>query len=140
MAENKTRQTGASVKKFLDAIPDETKRRDSYTLVELMQKASGEPPKMWGSSIVGFGKYHYKYASGREGDSPLIGFAPRKQNLALYLFYDWQDEDERLAGLGKHSVGKSCLYVNKLSDVNLSALKKLINTAAKQSRSRHKEK
>lgn len=134
MPKNKTHQTKASVHKFLDAIPDEIKRKDSYILVNLMQKASSEPPIMWGSSIVGFGKYHYVYATGREGDSPIIGFSPRKQNLALYLYDDWQAEDERLIGLGKHSVGKSCLYINKLSDVNMTTLKKLINASVKHNR------
>lgn len=134
MSENKTIPTRASVIKFLDSIPDETRRKDAHTLVDLMQKASGEPPIMWGSSIVGFGKYHYVYATGREGDSPLIGFSPRKQNLALYLYDDWQGEDGRLVSLGKHSVGKSCLYINKLSDVNMTALKKLINTSFKHNR------
>ena len=138
-AELKTKPTGASVTKFLDSIPDETKRKDSYALVELMQKAMGKPPKMWGPGIVGFGKYHYVYASGREGDSPLIGFAPRKQNLALYIFDDWQDKDERLTGLGKHSVAKSCLYIKRLSDVNMPALKKLIHSAAKKNRRKYKD-
>ena len=94
---------------------------------------------MWGPAIVGFGKYHYVYASGREGDSPLIGFAPRKQTLALYIYDDWQDKDERLAGLGKHSVAKSCLNIKRLSDVNMPALKKLIHSAAKQNRRKYKD-
>ena len=134
MSENQTQQTNASVTKFLDSIPNETKRKDAYTLVELMQKASGEPPKMWGPAIVGFGKYHYKYASGREGDSPLIGFSPRKQNFALYLLDSWDGQADLLADLGKHSVSKYCLYINKLSDVNIPALKKLINTSYKINR------
>lgn len=140
MPENKTQQTEASVTKFLDSIPNETKCKDSYTLVELMQKASGEPPKMWGPAIVGFGKYHYKYASGREGDSPLIGFSPRKQNLTLYLLDSWEGQDDLLADLGKYSTSKYCLYINKLSDVNMAALKKLINTSYKINRNKTKEK
>lgn len=138
MSENKTQQTDANVTKFLDSIPNETKRNDSYTLVELMEQASGESPKMWGSSIIGFGKYHYVYESGREGDAPIIGFSPRKQNLALYLLDDWQDFDDLRSALGKHSLGKSCLYINKLADVNMPALKQLIKTSLKHNRSKIK--
>jgi hypothetical protein len=138
MAENKTKQNDSSVKKFLDSVPDETKRKDSYTLVELMQKATGEPPKMWGPSIVGFGSYHYKYASGREGDSPLVGFSPRKQYLTLYVIDDWDKYKEFRANLGKHSISKSCLYIKRLSDVNMPALKKIINAGVKDIRNRTK--
>jgi hypothetical protein len=140
MPENKTIQTNSSVAKFLDKIPDETKRQDSYTLVELMEQATGEPPKMWGTAIVGFGSYHYKYESGREGDSPLIGFSPRKQNLTLYLVQEWDGYEKELAALGKHTTSKYCLYIKKLSDINMPALKKLINTSAKQSRKRANQK
>jgi hypothetical protein len=133
-AELKTKVSNASVKKFLDSVENETKRKDSFTLLELLQKASGEPPKMWGSSIVGFGSYHYKYESGREGDMPIAGFSPRKQNLTLYINWGgWEQYDVLLSKLGKHSLGKACLYIKKLDDVDMPTLQKLINEAVKYS-------
>ncbi len=140
MAENKTIQTDASVSKFLDRIPDETKRRDSYKLVELMEQASGAPARMWGSAIVGFGSYHYKYETGREGDSPLIAFSPRKQNLTLYIIDDWEPYAEPLSKLGKHSISKYCLYIKRLDDVNIPILKKLIKDGIKQASRKAKQK
>src|SRR5262245_60810638 len=103
MAENKTKETDASVTKFLNSIESETKRKVSFTIVEMMQKASGEPPKMWGSSIVGFGKYHYVYESGREGDSPLVGFSPRKRDLTLYILMGSPEDEALLSKLGKYT-------------------------------------
>lgn len=124
MAENKTQKTTASVTDFLNSLPDEKKRQDSFTLVELMQQISGAPAAMWGPAIIGFGDRHYKYESGREGDWFLVGFSPRKQNLALYI--TGATKSERLDALGKHKLGGGCLYVNRLSDVNLDVLKEII--------------
>ncbi len=131
MAENKTKQTDQSVNPFLEAVPDEQKRKDSYTLIELMQQASGEPAKMWGPSIVGFGSEHYKYESGREGDMPIIGFSLRKQALTLYLKLGGDYAPDLLAKLGKHTTGKGCLYIKKLADVDSEVLKELIAASVK---------
>ncbi len=133
MAELKTQVNNASVTKFLNSIKDETKRADAYELLAMLQKATGEEPKMWGSSIVGFGDYHYVYASGREGDWFLTGFSPRKQNLTLYAVgSSWEEQSDLLDKLGKHSLGKGCLYINKLADVDTPTLKKLIDNVVKQ--------
>jgi hypothetical protein len=126
MAENKTQQNDKSVIDFLNSVPHAKKRQDSFTILELMQQVTGLEPKMWGDSIVGFGKIHYKYASGREGDMPLIGFSPRKQNLTLYITSDFDRYGDLLKSLGKHTTSKSCLYINKLSDIDLQVLEKLI--------------
>lgn len=135
MSENKTRPTDQSVDAFIDAIEDERKRRDSRIIIDMMRAASGEAPVMWGSSIVGFGSYHYKYDSGREGDSPRIGFSPRKQNLTLYVLPGEPDETYQalLGRLGKHTTGKVCLYIKKLDDVDLEVLKEVIEKAAAHS-------
>src|SRR5687768_10073419 len=125
MAELKTKQTDQSVKAFIEA-QDESRREDCNTLQALMQKATGAAPKMWGSSLVGFGNQRYKYASGREGDWFLTGFSPRKANLTLYVLNGFPGQTELLEKLGKHKVGKGCLYVNKLDDIHLPTLKKLI--------------
>jgi hypothetical protein len=126
MAENKTKATDADVVEFLNTIPDERKRQDSFTVLELMREVTGEEPKMWGSSIVGFGNYHYKYASGREGDMAITGFSPRKQNLTLYIMGGFEQYDELMAKLGKHTTGKSCLYVKRLSDIDMEVLRELV--------------
>jgi uncharacterized protein DUF1801 len=126
MAELKTKLNDASVEKFLNSIPDEQKRNDSFTIVKLMQQAAKAEPKMWGSSIVGFGSYHYKSASGREGDWMLIGFSPRKQNLTLYIGSGFDEYEALLKKLGKHSTGKGCLYIKRLDDVHLPTLKTMI--------------
>lgn len=131
MAENQTRQTGASVTDFLNALPDEQKRQDSFAILGIMQKVSGMEPIMWGPSIVGFGSLHYKYESGREGDMPLIGFSPRKQNLTLYLMGGFEPHEKLLARLGKHSLGRGCLYIKHLSDVDRSVLVELIDRMSK---------
>ena len=115
MAENKTKPTELSVAAFIEAITDETKRADAKALVKLMQSASGEKPKMWGPSIIGFGSIHYKYDSGREGDMPLIGFSPRKAANVLYGAIGFSGAEALLAKLGKHTTGKGCLYIKKLS-------------------------
>jgi hypothetical protein len=132
MAELKTKPTNASVDKFLNNILDPVKREDSKTVTALMTEITGQKPKMWGPSIVGFGTHHYKYASGQEGDWPVVGFSPRKQNLTLYVM-GALDEDELLKKLGKHTTAKSCLYIKRLSDVHLPTLKRLIRLSVKKS-------
>jgi Domain of unknown function (DU1801) len=132
MAELKTKRTNASVDKFLNDIPDPVKREDCKTVAALMTEITGNKPKMWGPSIVGFGSYHYKYASGQEGDWPVIGFSPRKQNLTLYISGGLDEHSELLKKLGKHKTAKSCLYIKRLSDVDLRTLKKLIQKSVKR--------
>lgn len=135
MPENKTKPTDQQVAKFLDAIPDEQRRQDCYTLVSLMQKAAGAEPRMWGSNMIGFGQYHYVYESGREGDIFLTGFSPRKPALTLYLSLGGLEaSDALLEKLGKHTTGKGCLYIKKLEDVHLPTLKKLIDQSVKAAR------
>lgn len=126
MPEQKTRQTKESVAKFLDSIEDERKRKDSYSISQLMEETTGYDPVMWGSSIVGFGKYHYKYDSGHEGDCALVSFSPRKQNITIYLMAGFDGQEDLLKRLGKHKIGKGCLYINKLEDIDQSVLKDLI--------------
>ena len=126
MAEPKTRITDASVADFLQGVDDEQKRADCFELVDLMSDVTGEEPKMWGDAIVGFGTYHYKYASGREGDWMQVGFSPRKQSLTLYIMSGFSRYDELMKGLGKFKTGKSCLYVKRLSDVDRDVLRELI--------------
>jgi len=131
MAGNKTVPTDAGVEKFLSGLADERQRQDSLKLVELMKQVTGLEPKMWGSSIVGFGSYHYKYASGREGDTILAGFSPRKQALTLYNMNGFARLDELLGRLGKHTTGKGCLYIKRLDDVDLPTLKTLLEESFK---------
>ena len=122
----KTQKNNASVEEFLDSVSGERKRQDSYAILELMRDVTREEPAMWGTSIVGFGNYHYKYASGRDGDWFLVGFSPRKQNLTLYIMSGFDEYESLLADLGKYKTGKSCLYINKLDDVDLSTLRELV--------------
>ena len=131
MAELKTKLNDASVEKFLNSVPDEMKRNDCFTILRLMKKITKSEPKMWGSSIVGFGTYHYKYESGREGDWFLTGFSPRKQNLTLYIMSGFNKYDELMKKLGKYKTGKSCLYINSLEDVDKKELKALITETFK---------
>lgn len=127
MSTLKTIVNDASVTDFIDGVPDKVKKQDSFTLLELFTKITGEPPKMWGSSIIGFGQYHYKSErSKQEGDWPLTGFSPRKQNLTLYFMLGFDDHTDLLAKLGKHKTSVGCLYINKLADVDLTVLEKLI--------------
>ncbi len=128
MAENKTRKTGASVSEFLASVQNKRRRADGETLLAMMRDATGLEPEMWGPSIIGFGSYHYKYESGREGDMFLVGFSPRKANLSLYLM-GFDGREELLARLGKHRMGASCLYVNKLADVDADVLRELIEAS-----------
>jgi hypothetical protein len=132
MAELKTKQNEQDVYEFLDGVSNETRKNDSYKVLELMQTATGVEPKMWGDSIVGFGSYHYKYASGREGDWFLTGFSPRKQSLTLYIMPGFDEYEALLEELGKHKIGKSCLYINKLEDVDISVLRKLVEKSVKK--------
>jgi hypothetical protein len=133
MAELKTKPTKVSVEKFIKRVPDAQTREDCFTILKLMSEATGEPPKMWGNGIVGFGLRRYKGASGREVDWLIIGFSPRKQNISLYLMvYGLDSQDELLKKLGKHSLGKGCLYIKRLSDVDLPLLKKVIKAAVKK--------
>lgn len=126
MAELKTKENDASAKDFLDDVEDEQKRTDSYTLLKMMEKISGEPPKMWGGAIVGFGNYHYKYSSGSEADWMLTGFSPRKPNLSVYLMAGFDQLGDELAMLGKHKSSKGCLYIKKLSDIDEKVLQVMI--------------
>ncbi len=126
MAAPKTAPTNASVEDYLNGVSPETKRQDSFTLLELMKEVTGEDAVMWGASIVGFGTYQYTYASGREADWMVTGFAPRKQALTVYIMPGFDRYDDLLAKLGKHSTGKSCLYIKRLSDVDLDVLRELI--------------
>jgi len=126
MAELKTKKNEASVTKFLDGVKDEKKRQDSYTILKLMKQITKAEPKMWGTSMVGFGSYHYKYASGREGDWFVTGFSPRKQNLTLYILSGISKYPDLLKKLGKFKTGKGCLYINKIEDIDIKTLKELI--------------
>lgn len=132
MAENKTKPTGQSVCEFLEAIEDSGRRADCFKIVELMKGITGAEPKMWGESIVGFGDYHYKYDSGREGDWFLCGFSPRKRNLTLYIMCDLEYYSGILSKLGKFKNGKGCLYINKLEDIDENILHLLIETSTKK--------
>lgn len=127
MAENKTRPTAVGVADFLAAVPNAQRREDAKQVCAMMERLSGEPPVMWGPSIVGFGSYHYRYDSGREGDMARIGFSPRSTSLVLYLDdHGYRGREDQLARLGKHKTGVSCLYINKLADVDLGVLEEMI--------------
>lgn len=134
MAELKTKPNDQKVTDFLNRVEDEQKRKDCYVIKTLMEELTGEPAKMWGDSIVGFGSYHYKYASGREGDWMLTAFSPRKQNLTLYIMSGFSKYDDLLNNLGKHKTGKSCLYIKRLSDIDMEVLKELIGLSIKHVR------
>ncbi len=129
MAGNKTVATGSDAKAFLDNVDDDTRREDSFRVMAMMENITGEEPKMWGPSIVGFGTYHYKYDSGREGDFLKTGFSPRKSALTLYIMSGFQGVDSLMNRLGKFKTGKSCLYVKKLDDIDLEALEELIRVS-----------
>ncbi len=134
LAEIKTKPTAASVEDFLNAIQDEQKRKDSFVLLEMMKKASGEEPKMWGASMIGFGNLRYQSpATGREVDWFVIGFSPRKANFSLHLIVDMQKHRDALEKLGKHKTGKGCLYINKLEDIDIKVLKEMVKASLKRS-------
>lgn len=126
MADIKTKQNDASVTAFLDGLSNQKRRQDSYVVLEMMRKITGLEPKMWGDAIIGFGSQHYQYASGREGDMPLIAFSPRKQSLTLYINMDFAEFGELSSRLGKHKTSKVCLYINRLSDVNQAVLEEML--------------
>jgi hypothetical protein len=126
MYELKTKINDADVAAFLHSVEDEQKRQDAFAILEMMREITGEEPKMWGPSIVGFGSYHYKYPSGQEGDWFRTGFSPRKQNLTLYIMNGVETYPDHLARLGKHKIGKSCLYIKKLADVDMEVLREMI--------------
>lgn len=134
MAELKTKRNDGSVTAFLNDIADEQRRRDAVAVMALMQQVTKAKPVMWGTSIVGFGEYHYKYASGREGDWFLAGFSPRKQNLTLYIMAGFAEYGDLLRKLGKHSTGGSCLYLKNLDDVHMPTLKKLVSGSVKHTK------
>lgn len=138
MGELKTTVNDASVEDFINKVTNEVKRKDSFTLLKLFTKITGEKPLMWGSSIIGFGSYHYKSErSKQEGDWPLTGFSPRKQNLTLYIMLGFQDYQDLLKDLGKHKTSVGCLYINKLADVDLAVLEKLINKSFTAMKKKH---
>lgn len=126
MSENKTVPTSADVEEFLNNVEHPTRQADGRVLLKMMQEITGKAPKMWGPTIIGFGQYHYIYESGREGDAMVTGFSPRKARLSLYIMDGFQEYDALLGKLGKYKVGKSCLYINKLADVDLDILRQLI--------------
>lgn len=134
MAKNKTTQTELSVTDFLNSVADETKRNDSFQILEFFKAQTGLEPKMWGPSIVGFGSYHYTYESGHEGDAPLVAFSPRKDAITLYLA-NFDRRDELLQQFGKHKTGKGCIYVKKLVDVNVDILQEMIDLSVKHMKS-----
>ena len=136
MAENKTLKTGANADEFLSSIEHERRRADGLVLLRMMKEITGLDPDMWGPSIVGFGDYHYRYESSREGDFFLVGFSPRKQSLSLYIPSGFPEYDALLAALGKYRKGASCLYVNKLADVDLAVLRELIAKGFEHARAR----
>lgn len=127
-AKNKTQITEVDPKQFIATVEPEKKKQDAETLLSFFKRVTGLKPKMWGPSIIGFGRYHYKYESGREGDFMMTGFSPRKQNLSIYILpgYRFGDMQEKLSRLGKHKVGKSCLYINKLDDVDMDVLEEIV--------------
>ena len=127
----KTQRNSSSVKAFLDGVSDDRRRKDAVAVLALMKDITGEKPTMWGTSIVGFGSYHYKYASGQEGDWPLVGFSPRKDSLTLYIMPGFQEYTGLLDKLGKHRKGTSCLYIKSLDDVHLPTLKTLVRQSVK---------
>lgn len=138
MAELKTKPNKASVKKILNSVKDEKRRDDCFQVLEIMKKITKEEPIMWGPSIVGFGSYHYKYESGREGDMCITGFSPRKQNLTIYILPGFKRYSELMKKLGKHKTGSSCLYINKLEDVDLKVLIQLITESVKYMKKTYK--
>jgi hypothetical protein len=137
MPENKTQATSVSVEDYIAAITDDLKRKDAQTLLDLLKKITGEVPVLWGSSIIGFGRYHYKYESGLEGDSAIISFSPRKRELVIYIMSGFENFQALLAKLGKHKTGQSCLYVKRLSDISIKVLTELMTESVKLMRSKY---
>lgn len=134
MYELKTKENDNSVIEFIEGVADAKKREDAYRLLDIFTEITGYPAKMWGSSIIGFGSYHYKYASGHEGDAPLVGFSPRKAKISLYLASNDPERDALLESLGKHTQGKGCVYINKVADIDVNVLRKLIRQSVEHLR------
>jgi hypothetical protein len=134
-AQNKTVETQESVVDFINSVTDEQKRKDCFEIIEIMRKESGFEAKMWGPGIVGFGSYHYKYESGREGDAPLVAFSPRKNEISLYLSSGFEKREELLKKFGKHKSAKACIYVKKLEDIDTEILKKMVSLSVKHIKS-----
>jgi hypothetical protein len=126
MYELKTKENDASVIEFIESVESPKKKEDAYKLLDIFTETSGYPAKMWGTSIIGFGSYHYKYASGHEGDAPLVGFSPRKAKISLYFATGDTKREELLEKFGKHTTGKACVYINKIADIDIDVLKELI--------------
>lgn len=137
MSENKTKSTDVDPVDFIEAVENPTRRADAVVLLDMMKRVTGCEPKMWGPTIVGFGRYHYRYDSGREGDMLITGFSPRKANLVLYVLPGYDDLGDTLANLGKHKIGKSCLYVNKLADVDLDVLEGIVADGVAEMREKY---
>ena len=139
MAKNKTAETNKNVKEFINEFADtEQKRKDSFELIELMKNITGYEARMWGPNIIGFGTYHYKYASGHEGDAPLMGFSPRKSAISLYVFTGLDEHKHLLNGLGKFKMGKVCIYIKRLSDIDRQKLKLLMIETIKYMQAKYK--
>ena len=137
-AENKTKPTAISPKTFLASVDHPRRREDGLALLKFFNRVTGLKPRMWGPSIVGYGRYHYKYNSGHEGDFMLSGFSPRKSALTIYVMPGYRDLSEKLARLGKHKIGKSCLYINKLDDVDLKVLEEIVREGLKYMRENYR--
>jgi hypothetical protein len=137
MVEQKTRQTEASAQTYLETIEDKQRRLDCLAIAEIMSRVTKEQPRMWGTSIVGFGSYHYKYESGHEGDACLVGFASRKDAISLYILSGFESREGLLAELGKYKSGKGCLYIRHLSDINVPVLEKLVSESVATLRRRY---
>ena len=138
MATTKTKATENNVSDFIKSWAEEKRHEDSFKLIELMRATSGFEPKMWGPTIVGFGSYHYKYDSGHEGDAPMIGFSPRKAAISLYVYTGLDEHKPLLEGLGKYKMGKACIYINKLSDIDEKKLKQLMKESINYVKSKYK--
>ncbi|QCK16795.1 DUF1801 domain-containing protein [Mangrovivirga cuniculi] len=137
MAELKTKPTNQSIEEFIDSIDHNKRKEDSKVLLEIMKEQTGLEPKIWGENIIGFGEYHYKYDSGREGDWFMTGFSPRKQNMSIYIMTGFSKYQDLLEKLGKHRTGSSCLYINKLEDIDIQVLTKLISESFKAMKKRY---
>lgn len=131
MYELKTKENDRSVVEFIENVENPTKREDAYKLLDIFTETTGYQAKMWGPSIIGFGSYHYKYPTGHEGDAPLVGFSPRKAKISLYFATGDTQREELLENFGKHTTGKACVYINKLADVDVAVLKKLIDQSVR---------
>ncbi len=131
MYELKTKENDNSVIEFIENVESPKKREDAYKLLDIFTETTGYPAKMWGPSIIGFGSYHYKYASGHEGDAPLVGFSPRKAKISLYFATGDTERERLLEDFGKHKTGKACVYINKVADIDVDVLKALINQSVK---------